>query len=146
MDISASSFHQNSLIDSNIYIHARSTGTRHAGTVVNYYMQGSIVHSNSLFIDGKAHNTGGVSFLGEFRSDTTSLSIKFCFFMNNYDLNGNPREIYFDQSTSSKASQNAIIQSFSLTPGSTVYYQNNPSQGNDWLFLYTLSYLITPMQ
>ena len=125
----------NTLIDSNSYVHGRSraNGDLWAGTVVNFHEQGPIVYTNCLFSDGKADNSGGLSFLGVNTINSATLTVKFCFFHSNYDSNRKPREIYFDGDTSSRANKDLIIHSFSATPGSTVFIQNKSPQDQDWL-------------
>ena len=121
------------MIESNIYIHGRSDGTYYAGSVVNFQAQGAIVYSNSLFVDGEASNSGGLSFLGFYTSDSATLSVKFCFFLNNFGADDTAREIYFNGDTSRNAREDLIIHSFSATPGSTVFIQNKSPQDKDWL-------------
>ena len=121
------------IMNSNIYIHGRSDATRRAGTVVNYHSKNSVAYTNCLFSDGKAYNSGGLSFLGSHTANSATLTVKFCFFINNFGTDGTAREIYFDTYTSSNARENLIIHSLSATPGSTLYIQNNPSKGQDWL-------------
>ena len=120
-------------VDSNIYIHERSTGTRYAGTVVNYHAQKSVVYSNCLFVDGEAYSSGGLSFLSYDNYPDAIFSVNFCFFSDNYDLDKNPREIYYDGHTSNKASEDCIIQSFSVTPNSIVFVLSQSPQEKYWL-------------
>ena len=126
-------FAEDAVIESNIHIHGRSDGSLHAGTVVNYQAQGAIVHSNSLFVDGKAYNSGGLSFLGEYTSGSASLSVKFCFFFNNYATDNSAKEIYFDGNTTSRACKDLIIHSFTSTPNSKVFVPSDNPQDQDWL-------------
>ena len=128
-------YSSDALIDSNIFICAYATGTDSwsAGNIVNFHPQGSIVYSNTLFCSGISINTGGVSFLGELKSDTTSLSVKFCFFVNNKNTVGPPYEIYFDEHTSCRAKRDLIIHSFSATSLTTVHIHNTNDADNNWL-------------
>ena len=130
------------LIDSNIFIHGTSNSEEvyAIGTVVNYQGQGATVYSNCIFSSGKAYRSGGLSFLGVYTDGSATLSVQFCFFVNNNNTDGPSYDIHFDGNTSSNAREDLIIHSFSATPGSMVYIQNNPSQGQNWLPLGTLSY------
>ena len=118
-------------VDSNIYIHGRSDGNGNAGTVVNYHSTGTIVYSNCIFCDGKADNSGGLSFLSGYPNYISTYSVKFCFFRNNYGTDNTAKEIYFNSITSGNSNAKYIVHSFTATPGSTVYLQSNPSQGQD---------------
>ena len=120
-------------IDSTIYIQGTSDGSDWAGTVVCFHANGPIIYSNCIFSHGNAFNSGGLSFLGSRTDTTATLTVKFCFFINNYDLNGKPREIYFNADTSCNAGEDLIIHSFSATPGSTVFIQNESPQDQYWL-------------
>ena len=128
-------FSQEAVIDSNIYIHAESPGdiSWARGTVVNHQAQGPIIYSDCIFSQGTAGYSGGLSFLGEYRSDSASLSVKFCFFLNNFGKDGTAREIYFDGNTSSNANKDLILHCFSATPGSSVFVENELTQDKDWL-------------
>ena len=136
------------LIDSNIFIHTTSVGDAEwaIGTVVNYHEQGPIVYSNCIVSQGTALSSGGLSILGVYSSDAASLTVKFCFFINNFGTDNSAREIYFDTYLSDRATQDSIIHSVSATPGSSVFVQNKSPKDQEWLPLGTLSYLITPMQ
>ena len=116
-----------------MYIHGRSNGNDYAGTVDNHNSKGTIVYANCLLSDGKAYGSGGLSLVGVNTASTATLTVKFCFFINNYDLNGKPREIYFNADTSSRAKKDLIIHSFSATPGSSVFVQNKSPQDQNWL-------------
>ena len=128
-------FSSDAVIESNMYIRGTSPGDIEwsSGTVVNYHAQGSIVHLNSLFLKGKAHNGGGLSFLSFNYYSNAEFFVKFCFFFDNHGTDNTAKEIYFDGNTSSNANKNKILHSFTATPGSTVYIQSNPSLGQDWL-------------
>ena len=129
-------YSQHTLVDSNIYIHVVSLGDLPwaRGTVVNHHAQGPIVYSDCLFSDGKAVYSGGLTFLGEYTTNTASFSVKFCFFLNNFGTDGTAREIYFDGNTTHNANKDRIIHSFSATPGSSVFVENESTQDKDWLF------------
>ena len=128
-------------VDSNIFIHGRSTGTDHAGTVINYHSQQPVLYSNCVFVDGLAYNSGGLSFLSYDNYRDAAFSVNFCFFSNNYNTNGLAYEIYFDGYTSTKARKDYIVHSFSATKNSKVFIQNKSPQEQDWLPLGTLSSL-----
>ena len=127
------------LIESNIFIQGTSTKDLAwaSGTVVNYQEQGPIVYSNCLFSHGKAVRSGGLVFLGEQVPQTSTLTVKFCFFINNFDTNNGANEIYFDSNTGNKAHEELIIQSFSATPNSRVFVATYYPQQQDWLPLIT---------
>ena len=105
---------------------------------MNHHGKGPIVYSNCLFSQGKAACCGGLSCLGNNTISEATLTVKFCFFDNNFGTDGTAREIYFDGNTSSNAREDLIIHSFSATPGSIVYIQNDPSLGRDWLPMTTV--------
>ena len=121
------------IVDSNIYIHGRSDRDEYAGTVVNFHSQGAVVYSNSLFADGKAYNSGGLSFMSQGLFPAATFSTKFCFFMNNHGKDGTAKEIYFNSLTSSNANRELIIHTFSATPGSTLYIETFSPPEQDWI-------------
>ena len=120
-------------VDSNIYIHRRSSENGGAGTVVNWRLQGSTVYSNSLFVDGNAYKSGGLSFPSFQFYSSAEFFVKSCFFLDNYGTDNTAKEIYFDGNTSSNANKNRILHSFTATIDSKVYIQSNPSKDQDWL-------------
>ena len=130
------------LLYSNIYIHGRITLTSTSGTIVNYHEKGPIVYCNCLFADGNAYNGGVVSLLGVNSSPSASLEVKYCFFSNNHNSAGTTYEIYFDEYASPYASKELILHSFTCTSNSKVFVYNLSPQGQDWLPLGTLKYLI----
>ena len=121
------------LIDSNIYIHGRSTKLTDAGTVVNYNEQGPILYRNCVFFDGQSPNSGGLTLLSYGVYSAASLSVKFCFFLNNYGTDGTAYEIYFNARTCDNAREDLIIHSFTATPNSRVYIENNAQPIQNWL-------------
>ena len=128
-------YSKKAVLDSNIYVNGRANGRGNlwAGTVVNYHEQGPILYLNCLFSDGKGCNGGGLSFLGSANTDTASLSVHFCFFINNFDLDGGTYEIYFAHQAASCARKELVLHSFTGTPNSRVYIENNANPIQNWL-------------
>ena len=120
-------------IDSNIYIHGKSSREDRACTVVNYHSKNAVVYANCLFSNQDAINTGGLSFMSSFADWIASYSVKFCFFSNSFNADSPTYEIYFDTKSSSYAKQELIVHCFSLTPNSKVFLQNQSPQEENWL-------------
>ena len=121
-------------IDSNIYIHGRTGGNTYPGTVVHHHTKKPLLFSNCLFTDGQAQQSGGLSLLAGDNTNSAMLTVKFCFFFNNYGKDNTAREIYFDSTTTINAQKELIIHSFSATPNSKVFIQNETPQDKDWLY------------
>ena len=131
-------------VESCRYINGQSQRIDYAGTVVNFEAQGAIVYLDCLFAENRAPNSGGLSFLGTETIDGASLSVKFCFFINNLDLDGGAYEIYFAHKAAAYANKDLIIHSFSATPNTKVFIENHAEgPDHDWLPKGTLSYLNT---
>ena len=122
------------IIDSNIYIGGRATDAenRWVGAVANLHARDSIVYKNCLFLDGKGYGAGGLSFLDVYTLPEATLTVKFCFFHNNFGTDGTAREIFFDIYTSDNAREDLIIHSFSSTPNNKVYLRKYAKE-YDWL-------------